>query len=53
MPTIIDGNMMYYLLKIAFNLIYSTCESFSLKSFMSASDMRKSTVGPPFGLGVS
>ena len=28
MPTIIDGNVMYYLLKIAFNLIYSTCESF-------------------------
>ena len=27
MPTIIDGNVMYYLLKIAFNLIYSTCES--------------------------
>ena len=28
MPAITDGNVMYYLLKIAFNLIYSTCESF-------------------------
>ena len=24
MPTVIDGNVMYYLLKMAFNLIYST-----------------------------